>query len=70
MFQQLSEVDRKICQGIALGDLTGEIAAMVGLTRRGVEVRRNKILEHFGFSRKAQIIRLLVRLEENGLLPG
>ncbi|MBB3206944.1 DNA-binding CsgD family transcriptional regulator [Rhodopirellula rubra] len=69
MYRQLDETDRRICEGIAVGDSTAEIAAAVGLTRRSIEVRRGKILEHFGFSRKVQIVRLLVRLEENGLLP-
>ncbi|EMI56085.1 helix-turn-helix domain-containing protein [Rhodopirellula sallentina] len=69
VYQQLDEIDRQICQGIAVGDSTGEIATSVGLTRRSIEVRRAKILEHFGFSRQVQIVRLLVRLEENGLLP-
>jgi hypothetical protein len=69
MYRQLGQTDRRICQGIAVGDLTEEIAAHVGLTRRSVEVRRSKILEHFGFSKKVQIVRLMVRLEENGLLP-
>lgn len=67
-FRRLDGIDREICQGIALGDSSGEIAHSVGLTRRTVEIRRGKILEHFGFYRPVQIVRLIVRLEENGLL--
>lgn len=68
LLEQLDSIDHMICQGIALGDLTPRIANTVGMTRRSVEVRTVKILEHFGFSRKVQIVRLIVRLEENGLL--
>lgn len=66
LFRKLDEIDQEICHGIALGDTTCEIAQAVGLTRRTVEVRRGKIMELFGFSRKVQIVRLIVRLEENG----
>ncbi|MEO9594420.1 transcriptional regulator [Rhodopirellula bahusiensis] len=68
VYQQFDSVDRQICEAIAMGDTTGDIATMVGLTRRSVEVRRAKILERFQFTRPVEIVRLLVRLEENGLL--
>ncbi|WP_430453526.1 helix-turn-helix transcriptional regulator [Rhodopirellula europaea] len=68
VYQQFDSVDRQICEAIAMGDTTGEIATMVGLTRRSVEVRRAKILERLQFTRPVEIVRLLVRLEENGLL--
>lgn len=66
LFQSLDTIDQTICQGIALGDLTEEIACAVGLTRRSIEVRRSKILRVFGFSRQVQIVRTMVRFEENG----
>jgi FixJ family two-component response regulator len=68
VFQQFDSIDRQICEAIAMGDTTSEIATVVGLTRRSVEVRRAKILERFQFTRPVEIVRLLVRLEENGLL--
>ncbi|MCC9658132.1 LuxR C-terminal-related transcriptional regulator [Rhodopirellula halodulae] len=68
VFQQLDAIDRQICEAIATGETTGEIATMVGLTRRSVEVRRAKILERLEFTRPVEIVRLLVRLEENDLL--
>lgn len=68
VYQQFDSVDRQICEAIAMGDTTGDIATMVGLTRRSVEVRRAKILERLQFTRPVEIVRLLVRLEENGLL--
>ncbi|WP_283430389.1 nitrogen regulation protein NR(II) [Neorhodopirellula lusitana] len=70
LFYELDETDRAICHGIALGDSTSEVAQSVGLTRRSVEVRRTKILEHFGFARIVQVVRLMVRFEENQLLNG
>ncbi|WDQ19300.1 LuxR C-terminal-related transcriptional regulator [Rhodopirellula sp. P2] len=68
VFQQFDSVDRQICEAIAMGDTTSEIATVVGLTRRSVEVRRAKILERLQFTRPVEIVRLVVRLEENGLL--
>lgn len=68
LLQQLDPVDRTICQGYAMGDSTKEIAARVGLTTRAVELRRQKIMELFGFERPIEIVKMLVRLEENGLI--
>lgn len=66
LFRSLDEIDQTICQGMTLGDSTEEIACEVGLTRRSIEVRRSKILQVFGFSRQVQIVRMMVRFEENG----
>ncbi|QDV63530.1 response regulator transcription factor [Crateriforma conspicua] len=65
---QLDEVDRSICRGYARGDTTKEIASSVGRTTRAVELRRQKIMDLMGFDRPIEIVKMLVRLEENGLI--
>lgn len=67
LMRQLDTTDELICRGYAMGDTTKDIAASVGLTARSVENRRQKILDIFGFERPIQIVKMLVRLEENGL---
>lgn len=68
LFEQLDATDQAICKRYANGDSTKEIAVKVGLSTRSVENRRQKILAYFGFERPIEIVKLLVRLEENGLL--
>ena len=45
-----------------------DIAAQVGISTRAVENRRQKIMDIFGFTKPIEIVKLLVRLEERGLL--
>lgn len=67
LMRRLDATDELICHGYAMGDTTKDIAASVGLTSRSVENRRQKIMDIFGFERPIQIVKMLVRLEENGL---
>jgi AraC-like DNA-binding protein len=66
--QQLDANDQLICRHYAMGDPTKEIAKRVGLTSRSVEMRRQKILTAFGFERPVEIIKMMVRLEEHGMI--
>ncbi len=68
MFQQLDDIDRAICFGHGNGEQIKDIAAKVGMTTRSVENRRQKIMDLFGFTRPVEIVKLLVRLDERGLL--
>lgn len=68
VFSKLDKTDQAICRLYYGGATTKSIAESVGLTPRSVEVRRQKILDEFEFSRPVEIIKLLTRLEENGLL--
>ena len=70
ILQKLDLIDQNICRGIARGDATKETANSVGLTTRSVELRRQKILDMFGFQRPIEIVKMLVRLQENGLIDG
>lgn len=67
LLQQLDVVDQDICGGYARGDSSKEIGIKVGLATRSIEIRRQKILDHFGFKRPIEIVKMLVRLEEHGL---
>lgn len=67
LMQKLDAIDELICHGYLMGDTTKEIAKRVGLTTRSVENRRQKVMDIFGFERPIQIVKMLVRLEENGL---
>lgn len=68
LLKQLDEKDRRICNGLLAGDSTKETADSVGMTPRAVELRRQRILDLFGFERPIEIVKLLVRLEESGLI--
>ncbi len=68
VFQQLDDIDRAICFGKLEGDQLKDIAAQVGISTRAVENRRQKIMDIFGFTKPIEIVKLLVRLEERGLL--
>lgn len=64
----LDEKDQMICRGYSRGDTSKEIAAQIGLTTRSVEIRRQKIMDVFGFNHPIEIVKMLVRLEERGLI--
>ena len=68
LLQQLDPIDLAICRNYAMGESTKDIATIVGLTPRTVENHRQKIMDLFGFSRPIEIVKMLVRLEENGMI--
>lgn len=70
LLQKLDDKDRTICNSLYDGDTTKETADSLGMTSRAVELRRQRILDLLGFERPIEIVKLLVRLEENGLLNG
>ncbi len=69
LFRSLDDIDQTICRADAQGETTKEIAARVGLTPRSIEIRRKKMLDLFGIARPMELIRITIRLEEQGLLP-
>lgn len=68
VYHDLDRTDQTICQMYYCGESTKTIAAVVGFTTRSIEIRRQKILDAFGFQRPVEIIKLLVRLEEHALI--
>ncbi|MFK8111402.1 MAG: hypothetical protein AB8B91_04350 [Rubripirellula sp.] len=68
VFRGLDQVDQKICQMYYQGAPTKSIAAAVGLATRSVEVRRQKVMDTFGFDKPVEVVKLLTRLEEHELI--
>lgn len=68
IFRELDEKDQKICQMYYKGETTKAIAAVVGLAVRSVEVRRQKVMDSFGFDKPVEVVKLLTRLEEHELI--
>ncbi len=69
LFQSLDHTDQVTCRMDAKGECTKDIAQAVGLSPRAIELRRKKMFELFGVERPMELIRITIRLEENGLLP-
>ena len=69
IFQSLDAIDERTCRMDAKGETTKDIAAAVNMAPRSIEIRRKKMFELFGVERPMELIRITIRLEENGLLP-
>ncbi len=67
-FTTFSEIDQQICTLFALGESTRAIAQRLNVSTKTVENHRNKVLHKLGLNKPVEIIRLLVRFEERGLL--
>ena len=63
-FKQLEISDRQICNLIAEGRSTKEIASALEVTPKTIENRRRKILESLDFEQVIEIVKMMVRFEE------
>ncbi|GAA5504750.1 helix-turn-helix transcriptional regulator [Novipirellula caenicola] len=68
VFNTLDDIDHTICRMIADGESTKDIAATVHLTTKSIENRRQRIMTSLGLRRPVEIVKLLVRLEENRMI--
>ncbi|WP_442511457.1 LuxR C-terminal-related transcriptional regulator [Novipirellula sp. SH528] len=68
VFNSLDDIDHTICHMIAEGESTKDIAASVSLTTKSIENRRQRIMTSLGLRRPVEIVKLLVRLEENRMI--
>lgn len=68
IYDAFARIDRQICTLYALGETTRAIAERLGVSTRTVENHRASILKQLGLSKPVEIIRLLVRFEERGLV--
>lgn len=68
VFNGFDETDHTICHMIAEGESTKDIAATVGLTTKSIENRRQRMMIALGLQRPVEIVKLMVRLEENRLM--
>ncbi len=67
-FLKLSPEDQRLCQMLATGITNREIAEELRCTARTIENRRNRILDVCGLSKPIDIVKMVVRLSENGVI--
>lgn len=68
LYLQLTEEEAEMCRLFAMGEATRVIADVQGVSSRTIELRRQKVLEQFGFHRPIEIVKLLVRLQASGFI--
>lgn len=69
-FDALDADDRALCCLMAAGHSQREMAELLGCTTRTIENRRNRIMEEFGASKPIDIVKLMVRMAEHGLITA
>ncbi|NND99200.1 MAG: hypothetical protein HKN47_17925 [Pirellulaceae bacterium] len=65
-FAQLDDFDRAIAVGLGRGESVGNIAAAHGVTKKTIENHRSAILKSLQLNSPVELIKLIVRLQENG----
>ncbi|MEO1498067.1 MAG: LuxR C-terminal-related transcriptional regulator [Planctomycetota bacterium] len=65
-FHELGERTRWICQQIALGRSSRQIGEDLGISRRAVELQKEKAFRALGVGKGVELVRLLVRLQDRG----
>lgn len=68
IYSGMPDQDKTICLSLASGKTTSEIAELMGMTTRAIEIRRKKILNRMGFSRPVEIVVLMTRFDERKLV--
>lgn len=68
IYESFDQDDKQICSMYALGESTRSIAERIGRSAKTIENHRHRILDRLGLAKPVQIIRLLVRFEERGLI--
>lgn len=66
-FRQLDTGEREIAVCLARGMSPAEIAELQGVSKRTIELHRSAILNLLGLPQPVDLVKLLVRLQENGL---
>jgi DNA-binding CsgD family transcriptional regulator len=65
-YSQMEPTDRRICNLIAEGRSTKEIASVIDVTSKTIENRRRKILDRLEHQQPIDIVKTMVRFEERG----
>ncbi|MCD0463326.1 helix-turn-helix transcriptional regulator [Roseiconus lacunae] len=68
IYQQLSSTQKRICALCALGETTRATARALGVSTKTIEKHRQRALVQLGLDRPVEIVQLLVRFEERGLI--
>ncbi|QDT11839.1 helix-turn-helix transcriptional regulator [Planctomycetes bacterium K23_9] len=66
LFSQLDDLDRAIAVGMGQGLPIGDIAANHSVTKKTIENHRNSILKSLELNSSIDLIKLMVRMQENG----
>lgn len=67
-FRELAERDQEICRLTALGVSSRELGERLGMTTRGIELRKQKAFAALGVAKAVDLARLLVRLQDRGFI--
>lgn len=68
IYQKLTDQEKFICREIASGCTSKEIAVELDLSSRAIEIKRKKIMNRLGFARPIEIVKMMVRFQERGLV--
>ncbi|MGB7347117.1 MAG: hypothetical protein WBD20_23030 [Pirellulaceae bacterium] len=66
LFSKLDDLDRAIAVGIGQGLLVGDIATNHSVTKKTIENHRGSILKTLDLGTPIDLVKLIVRLQENG----
>ncbi len=66
LFSQLDDLDRAIAIGVGQGITISEIAQNHSVTKKTIENHRNSILKTLHLNSSIDLVKLMVRLQENG----
>ena len=66
LFCKLDEIDRAIVVGVARGNSVADIAAQQSVSKKTIENHRSAILKTLELDSSVELIKLVVRLQENG----
>jgi len=64
--KELEERDREIAMLIARGDKLKDIATKMGTSHKTIENRRNAMISRLGLESTLDLVKLMVRLQDNG----
>lgn len=67
-FRTLTERDQEICRLTALGVSSRELGDRLGMTTRGIELRKQKAFAHLSVAKAVDLARLLTRIQDRGLI--
>lgn len=67
-FRELAERDQEICRLTAMGVSSRELGDRLGMTTRGIELRKQKAFAHLGVAKAVDLARLLTRLQDRGFV--
>lgn len=68
VFRELEDRDQEICRQTALGVSSRELGERLGMTTRGIELRKQKAFAKLGVAKAVDLARLLTRLQDKGYI--